>query len=57
MKYIGKGFVYFTHDGNKRVATCRKIEFHQGLGKPIFIGVSPYGNVVRLTRNEIHRFI
>lgn len=57
MKYIGKGFEYYTHDNILRVATVEKIEFHQGLGKPIFIGKSPYGNIVRLTREEIHRFV
>ncbi|MGK4040833.1 hypothetical protein AB0Y20_00930 [Heyndrickxia oleronia] len=57
MKYIGRGFEYFTHNGVKRVATCTKVEFHQLLGKPVFIGISPYGNQVRLTKNEIHRFI
>lgn len=43
MKYIGKGFEYFTHCGIKRVGTVKKIEFHKELGKPIFIGVSPLG--------------
>lgn len=57
MKYIGKVFEYFTHDGTKRYATCKKIKFHEGLGKPVFIGVSPRGNVVSLTREEIHRFV
>jgi hypothetical protein len=56
MKYIGKVFEYFTHDGIKRIAICKKIEFHQRLGKPIFIGISPFGNEVRLTREEIHKF-
>lgn len=57
LKYIGKGFEYITHDGTKRVATCKKIEFHQGLGKPIFVGISPFGNLVRLTKDEIYRFV
>lgn len=57
MKYIGKGFEYFTHSGTMRGGTVKKIEFHQGLGKPIFIGVSPFGHVLRLTREEIHRFV
>lgn len=56
-KHIGKVFEYFTHSGTKRTARCTQIEFHQGLGKPIFIGVSPFGNMVRLTKEEIHRFI
>lgn len=57
MKYIGKGFEYFTHCGTKRVGTVKKIEFHKELGKPIFIGVSPFGNTLRLSREEIYRFI
>ncbi|GIN55045.1 hypothetical protein J36TS2_39390 [Bacillus paralicheniformis] len=57
MKYKGKVFEYFTHDGIKRVAVCKEIAFHKGLGKPIFIGVSPFGNVVKLTKEEIHKFI
>ncbi|WP_156422709.1 hypothetical protein [Bacillus sp. FJAT-29937] len=56
MKHIGRVFEYFTHNGSKRIATCKKIEFHQGLGKPIFIGLSPFGNEVRLTKDEIHKF-
>lgn len=57
MKYIGKTFEYFTHNGTKRFATVQKIEFHQLLGKPIFIAKSPFGNEVRLTRDEISRFV
>lgn len=57
MKYIGKVFEYYTHQGDKRKATCKRIEFHQELGKPIYIGLSPFGNQVRLTKAEIHRFI
>lgn len=57
MKHIGKTFEYFTHDGTKRVATCKKIEFHQGIGKPVVIGISTFGNEVRLTKDEIHRFV
>ncbi|MFY0519273.1 hypothetical protein ACOMCU_15820 [Lysinibacillus sp. UGB7] len=53
MKYIGKVFEYYSHHGEKRKATCKKIEFHQELGKPIFIGITPFGNHVRLTREEI----
>lgn len=56
MKHIGKVFEYFTHDGQRRSATCKRIEFHQGLGKPIFIGISPFGNEVKLTKDEIHTF-
>lgn len=57
MKYIGKVFEYYVSNGTKGVATCKKIEFHKGLGKPIFIGVSPFGNEVKLTKEEIHRFV
>ena len=57
MKHIGKKFEYYTHQGNRFIATCKGIEFNQLLGKPIFIAVSPYGNEVRLTREEIYRFI
>lgn len=57
MKHIGKVFEYFTHSGQKRIATCTKIRFDQGLGKPIFTGISPYGNKVSLTKSEIHRFV
>lgn len=57
MKHIGKVFEYYTHKGEKRIATCKKIEFHQLLGKPIFIGVSPFGNEVKLSKDEIHRFM
>jgi hypothetical protein len=56
MKYIGRSFEYLSNDGEKRIAVCKKIEFHQGLGKPVFIGISPFGNEVRLTREEIDRF-
>lgn len=57
MRKIGRGFEYFISDGTKRVATCTKIEFHEGLRKPLFTGISPHGNKIRLTREEIHRFI
>jgi len=57
MIYIGKAFEYYTSDGEKYVARVKKIEFLKGLGQPVFIGVSPYGNEVRLTRREIHRFL
>jgi hypothetical protein len=56
MKHIGKVFEYLTSDDNKRIATCKKIEFHQLLGKPIFIGMSPFGNEVKLSNDEIHRW-
>lgn len=56
MKYIGKAFEYFTHSGTKGVAKCTGIEFREFVG-PVFIGVSPFGNKVELTKNEIHRFI
>jgi hypothetical protein len=57
LKYIGKTFEYITHDGSKRFATVKKIEFHQGSGKPILIAKSPFGNEVKLTRDEITRFV
>ena len=57
MKYIGKGIEYFTHDGTKRVGTITKIEFHQQLKKPLFTCISPYGNVFRLSRDEIHKVL
>lgn len=57
MKYKGRDFIYFTHSGERRRATCTEIEFHQGLKKWLFIGVSPYGNQVRLTKDEIHKFL
>lgn len=57
MKYKGRDFIYFTHNGERRKATCTEIEFHQGLKKWLFVGVSPYGNQVRLTKDEIHKFV
>ncbi|HDR4736915.1 TPA: hypothetical protein QCR36_003966 [Bacillus cereus] len=57
MSYKGKGFEYFTHCGTKRFGTVKKIKFDKKLGIPIFIGVSPYGNKLVLTREEIHKFI
>ena len=57
MKHIGKKFEYYTNQGNKYTAVCQKIEFDKLLGKPLFTGVSPYGNTVKLTKDEIHRFI
>ncbi|MFS1518582.1 hypothetical protein V1503_19275 [Bacillus sp. SCS-151] len=56
MKYIGRGIEYYTFNGEKRTAVINKIEFHKALRRPIFTGLSPYGNLVRLTRDEIHRF-
>jgi hypothetical protein len=57
MKYIGKRMEYLTHSGYMRVATVEKIEFHQGIGKWLFIGLSPFGHKVRLTKGEICKFI
>lgn len=56
MKYIGRLFEYTTHSRITRTATCKSVEFHQGIGKWLFIGISQYGNIVRLTKNEIDRF-
>lgn len=53
MKHIGRTFEYYTSDGQRRTARCTGIEFHQLLGKPIFIGVSAYGNTVRLSKDEV----
>lgn len=55
-KYIGRAIEYYTHNGSKRIATVTKISFHPGLKKPIFEAVSPYGNKVELTRDEIYKF-
>lgn len=57
MKYIGRQMEYLTHSGELRVATVEKIEFHQGIGKWTFIGVSPFGHTVRLSKDEIYRFV
>ncbi|MGX9135090.1 hypothetical protein ACWV26_12080 [Rummeliibacillus sp. JY-2-4R] len=57
MKHIGKAFEYYTWNGQKQIAICKKIEFHQVLRKPIFIGVSLSGNKVRLSKDEIYRFV
>ena len=57
MNLIGKDMEYLTRDGVKRFATIQKIEFHQLLGKTVFIGISPYGNSVMLSQDEIHKFI
>jgi hypothetical protein len=55
MKYIGRRMEYKVNDGSIRVATIKGIEFHQLLKKPVFIGLSPFGNRVTLTRDEIHK--
>lgn len=52
MKYIGKRIEYHVKNGEQRVATIKQIEFHPGLKKPLFIAISPFGNMVRLTREE-----
>lgn len=57
MKYLGKRMEYLTHSGELRVATVEKIEFHQGIGKCTFIGVSPFGHPVRLSKDEVLRFV
>lgn len=34
------------------------VEFKNGMFTiDVFIGISPFGNVIKLTRKEIHRFI
>ena len=56
MKYIGKMITYTTHGEygiNRRRARIEKIEFNEQIGKPLFICKSAFGNVIRLTRNEI----
>jgi hypothetical protein len=55
-KYIGKAFEYIISSGEVRVATCKRIEFNALINKPVFIGISPFGNEVRLTREEISKF-
>lgn len=55
--HVGKTMEYYTHDGRKGTARVEDVVYHEQLGKPLFIGVSPFGNPVRLTRDEIHRFI
>jgi len=55
MKYIGKGVEFYVGDGTKRVGKIKKIEFDQLLGKPVFIIQTPFGNIARLTRNEISK--
>lgn len=39
-----------------RTFVCEDVEFHEGLGKFIFLGTSPFGNHVRLTMGEILEF-
>lgn len=56
MKHIGRSFEYFTASGEKRFATCVGIDLNSSLGKPVFIGISPFGNRVRLSREEINKF-
>lgn len=57
MSSVGKLFEYFTYQGEKRTATCVSMEFHKGLRKILYTCVSPYGNTVRLTKDEIHRIL
>lgn len=52
-KHIGKVFRYTTASGVTRTAKCKTIEYHQGLRKWLFIGVSPFGNTVRLSMDEV----
>lgn len=55
-KYIGRVMYYSLYDGRMRTAICQAIEFRTGLG-PVFIGESPHGHIVRLTKKEIHRIL
>lgn len=55
-RHIGKMFSYSTHSGDLRTAKCIGIEWIKGIHKPIFIGISPFGHKVRLTREEIGEF-
>ncbi|MGG0308359.1 hypothetical protein ABEY43_06905 [Priestia megaterium] len=57
MKYMGRQIEYLTHNGNKHTGVIKNIEFHQGLKKPLFIIVTPFGNVARLSKEEIHKVI
>lgn len=53
---IGKRVSYITNgsDGtNYRQATIINVEFHELLGKNIYILKSDYGNVFKLTEREI----
>lgn len=47
---------YLTYSGDIRTATVKRIEFHQGVGKWLFIGISPFGHTVRLSKDEIIKF-
>jgi len=53
---IGKQMEIICSDGTKRYATVTEIEFHEALQKNIYVGVTKYGNKVRMTREEIERF-
>lgn len=57
LKHVGRWYEYYASNGVLRKAKCVDIEFHKLLGKPIFIGVSPFGHEVRLTIEEIYRFL
>lgn len=57
---IGKVIEYIVKTDNgleKRKANVKKIEFNNQLGKPIFTAVTPFKNTIRLTRDEILRFL
>lgn len=56
-KYIGRSFVYKTHTGERRMARCTGIEMDTLIGKPIFVGISPFGHRVCLSKSEIEKFI
>ena len=47
-KCVGKIFEYLTHSGEKRIAIVEKIDFHEGLGKEVYVGKSPFGHEVKL---------
>lgn len=57
MKCIGKRMEYLMYQGELRVANVEEIEFHQGIGKWTYIGVSPFGHLVRLSKDEVIRFV
>lgn len=48
MKHIGKAFEYFTSSGERRIAVCKKIEFHELLGKPNLLG-----NILEITKAQL----
>lgn len=56
-KYIGKTFIYAVNSGETRKARCVEIQMNHSVGKPLFIGKTVYGNTVKLTRDEIIRFL